>query len=1100
MLVLFVILAATLSAGDNILKNPTLTDGNGDGIPDNWELRPAPNGTTTKIEMAAADGVNAVHIVDTDAKVGVGVGQMIPVTAGHFYRQTVRMKGSGGLKIYLNWHDENKKMIKPEHSKDVALTSAFKEYEYAEKAPAGAAFCLVWIYTTSTGTSDFYLASAEVEDTGTELTAKTQAVAAETVSEEEFAAVLGFETAAWSGIELSTASVKEGKYAGLWKDHTKIKAVSTSKIRHDLSGFEAMSLWIYSEKKTGEQVVVIFESRSDPKQFSYFSYSFTVNWAGWKEVRIPFSAMNRSRDPVGFQKIDVISFNVGGWGGTAMDESILHLDAISLKKGTAPASALKAAYVPKEVRLPAPSKETYLSLLKREHPRLLFTAADIPRMKKIVHEDARMTNVYALLIKSADDTLGQKVSIYEIPDGLRLLATSRRVLVRSYTLGLAYVLDGDVKYKDRLWKELEEAANFKDWNPRHFLDTGEMMQAFAVAYDWLYASWSDEQKKVIRTAMIEKGLNVSADAYRGKGPNYGWTRGGNNWNFVCNGGAAIAALALLDEEPDLCAGVLAEAFSSIQTTLPKFEPDGNWYEGPGYWHYSIKYLVPHFASLVSALGTNFGITAAFPGFMKTADFPIYTTGPGGAFNFADAGGARPGTYSAPEFNWFSRELKNPFYTWYQSQRPGNAAENILYYDPSLPATAPAIAFDRYFRGDEAAVISMRSSWDDKTALFAAIKGGKNGVSHGHLDLGSVIVDSGGVRFIEDLGSDNYNMPGYFGGARWTYYRLRAEGHNTILINPTDGPDQNAKAESEVLSFDTNAQSARAVLDMSAAYPDAKKVVRTLSLAEGRSAVRIEDEIVLDAEADLWWFMHTKAQVLLSKDKRTATMTVGTAKASLALESPAGAAFEVLEAKPLPSSPNPPMQGKNNGVRKITVHMPNAKGAVAIRAVFRPMQGGSAYKPLMSEIPAGFTVGGDALIFEAESFTGQTGGNAEITGKIGNSGKSIKFWDDAEHAINWKAEVPVAGDYGIVVRYCGETDPAVRAFSIDGKRVPGEESQFYFPPTGGWSSDKDNWKEVWLSVDGKGVRLSLEKGEHTITAINIGGGGANLDWIKLVPLK
>lgn len=34
----------------------------------------------------------------------------------------------------------------------------------------------------------------------------------------------------------------------------------------------------------------------------------------------------------------------------------------------------------------------------------------------------------------------------------------------------------------------------------------------------------------------------------------------------------------------------------------------------------------------------------------------------------------------------------------------------------------------------------------------------------------------------DLGSDNYDLPGYFGEQCWSYYRLRTEGHNTIQVD------------------------------------------------------------------------------------------------------------------------------------------------------------------------------------------------------------------------------------------------------------------------------------------------------------------------------
>jgi hypothetical protein len=58
----------------------------------------------------------------------------------------------------------------------------------------------------------------------------------------------------------------------------------------------------------------------------------------------------------------------------------------------------------------------------------------------------------------------------------------------------------------------------------------------------------------------------------------------------------------------------------------------------------------------------------------------------------------------------------------------------------------------------------------------------------------------GVRWFVDLGADNYNLPGYFGGQRWNYYRMRAESHNTLVLNPTDQPDQDPRAADEDDAF------------------------------------------------------------------------------------------------------------------------------------------------------------------------------------------------------------------------------------------------------------------------------------------------------------
>src|SRR5437899_669617 len=111
----------------------------------------------------------------------------------------------------------------------------------------------------------------------------------------------------------------------------------------------------------------------------------------------------------------------------------------------------------------APQAPEILGRLKTGHPRLLASVQDFAALKKRIASDPKLETWHTTLQNQAEKLLTAPPSQYEIPDGLRLLATSRRVLDRTYTLALLYRLDGDKKYAERAWQELETAANFKDW-------------------------------------------------------------------------------------------------------------------------------------------------------------------------------------------------------------------------------------------------------------------------------------------------------------------------------------------------------------------------------------------------------------------------------------------------------------------------------------------------------------------------------------------------------------------------------------------------------------------------------------------------------------
>jgi hypothetical protein len=227
-----------------------------------------------------------------------------------------------------------------------------------------------------------------------------------------------------------------------------------------------------------------------------------------------------------------------------------------------------------------------------------------------------------------------------------------------------------------------------------------------------------------------------------------------------------------------------------------------------------------------------------------------------------------------------------------------------------------LALDKYFRHAE--VVMLRSAWDDRDALWVGFKAGNNNVSHSHLDLGSFVLEALGERWFVDLGSDDYNMPGYFGNQRWTYYRLRAEGHNTLVLNAGEGPDQNTDAVARIIRFQQGTDTPFAIADLTSAYANqATKVERGIAMP-GREQVLIQDEIAAESPTDLWWFLHTGATVEI--EGTSATLTLKNKHLMAKILSPPGAEFTLMEARPLPTSPAPEMQNPNRGLRKLAIHL------------------------------------------------------------------------------------------------------------------------------------------------------------------------------------
>jgi hypothetical protein len=571
-----------------------------------------------------------------------------------------------------------------------------------------------------------------------------------------------------------------------------------------------------------------------------------------------------------------------------------------------------------------------LTKLRPGHPRLVALDADLSRIRELAKADETAAKYLTDLRGKAARLLGAEPVKYHLI-GPRLLHVSREALDRLTTLGLVYRLDGRPEPADRAVQELLAICAFQDWHPSHFLDTAEMTHAAAIGYDWLFSKLTPDQRRTVRTALVQKGLLPAQQAYERR---VGWSRCNHNWNQVCNGGISIGALAVADEEPELARHLLTEARQGIVHALRSYAPDGGWAEGPGYWHYATRYTVYYLAALESALGTDLGLKA-LPGLSKAGDLRVHATGPVElTFNYADA---RAAAGRAAEMFWLARAFDRPLYAWHERQCGGEPdAFDLLWFDPrGRGPKADPEPLDRHFQGVD--VVFLRSAWEDRDAVFVGFKGGDNQANHAHLDLGSFVLDALGQRWALDLGADDYNLPGYFGGPRWTYYRLRTEGHNTLTF---DGANQDPRAQAPLVAFRSTPTLAFGIADLSKASATTTRWWRGIALLDRRE-VLIQDEVHLKKPVEVVWTLHTEAAVQTSG--ATATLTRSNAGLRAVILEPTGAAFTTAPASPpKPQRPTP-------GVTRLLVRLP-AVASARLTVLLTPYRGQPPEAPRRAVAP------------------------------------------------------------------------------------------------------------------------------------------------------
>ena len=133
-------------------------------------------------------------------------------------------------------------------------------------------------------------------------------------------------------------------------------------------------------------------------------------------------------------------------------------------------------------------------------------------------------------------------------------------------------------------------------------------------------------------------------------------------------------------------------------------------------------------------------------------------------------------------------------------------------------------------------------------LTLCCKGGHNGESHNHNDVGSFMLYAGDEPLIVDAGNMTYTQK-TFSDARYTLWNVRAAWHNVPLIGGREQQPGRAHAARAVRPTPDGLE-----LDIAPAYgPEAgvKTCLRNLALEAGPE-LRLRERIELDAPREVTW--------------------------------------------------------------------------------------------------------------------------------------------------------------------------------------------------------------------------------------------------------
>ena len=519
------------------------------------------------------------------------------------------------------------------------------------------------------------------------------------------------------------------------------------------------------------------------------------------------------------------------------------------------------------------------TITNKQHPRILLLNGEERQIEQSIANSPVWAKMHQTILTECDRTIGLP-PIERIQIGRRLLDKSREALRRIFQLSYAYRITGQEKYFTRCEKELLTISNFSDWNPSHFLDVAEMTMAVSIGYDWLYPKLSEQSRKTIREAIVSKGLNQSLD------PKYNsWLKVVNNWNQVCNAGMTYGALAVAEDYPELSKKMIDNALNTIHLPMDEYKPDGAYPEGFGYWGYGTSFNVMFLSAVEKVFSTDFGLTAT-PGFMQTAGFYENMTAVSSlCFNWGDSG--QRGDLS-PAMFWFAQRNNDPSQLWiekrylekedYSSFVSDRLFPAVMIWGKDLPLDKITAPKYNVWKGQGAnPVCMMRTSWTDPNAIYLGFKVGSPSVNHGHMDIGSFIMESEGSRWATDFGMQDYESLESKGiqvfgrtqdAQRWSIFRINNRAHNTLTINDQL---QQVKGYAKIDKYSDKPDFMYAVSDISSVYENQLISANRGVAIVNQKFVVVRDELVApDKPTTVRWTMLTSATVELGKNSITLT--------------------------------------------------------------------------------------------------------------------------------------------------------------------------------------------------------------------------------------
>ena len=508
--------------------------------------------------------------------------------------------------------------------------------------------------------------------------------------------------------------------------------------------------------------------------------------------------------------------------------------------------------------------------LRKGHPRLLFTEADLPRLRELAKGEGRQ--FFGRLERYA-----RGVTVPAKPQFLEDATDAQRQgFWKLPSVALHYVLTGDKQSFDRTVEFMKFLMALEHWETTRETDCGmgaaNIMVGAALAYDWTHNELPPDFRNAFRRKLLLQAQRMYDIGHgRKHAPAHYWQQDPqNNHRFHRDAGLALCVFAAVEGEPGTMP-LLESTIKELQFLHKWLPPDGTCHESPSYMPFGFQYLVLAFDASDRCVGTKL---LQHPFFKRAPLFRIESLTPGltQVFPYGDTGG-KPGYYNnyclrltaafglkdeqAAVLAAYEADWAFLHYDW----------STLIWYDPSLKGGSidnlpKSILFP------DLGVAYMRDGWqtDNVGMMF------KCGPYGGHTlnkyrkqrGLASMNVahdDPDANMFLIYTGGDLVAMDDGYAETKLT------AAHNTILVNGSgqrgegDGwtqpiPHTDMSLLANVVTWKNAGDVVVVEGEAAGMYTDLSRYRRAVIWAKGRY-VLILDDIAATKPADLTWLIQSK---------------------------------------------------------------------------------------------------------------------------------------------------------------------------------------------------------------------------------------------------